>query len=111
MSELQLCRLGDLVDGGGRGFEVELDGKPLAVVAVRRGDRVWLYRNRCPHFSVKLDVYPGTFSTYRGEVLMCAHHSAMFRFDDGVCVEGPCKGRQLEALAMRMQAGGVYLQG
>ena len=26
---------------------------------------------------------------------MCAHHSAMFRFEDGVCIDGPCQGAAL----------------
>jgi nitrite reductase/ring-hydroxylating ferredoxin subunit len=26
---------------------------------------------------------------------MCAHHTAMFRLDDGTCYEGPCAGGRL----------------
>jgi nitrite reductase/ring-hydroxylating ferredoxin subunit len=29
---------------------------------------------------------------------MCAHHSALFRFEDGHCIEGPCAGASLDAV-------------
>jgi nitrite reductase/ring-hydroxylating ferredoxin subunit len=29
---------------------------------------------------------------------MCAHHSALFRFEDGKCIDGPCKGASLDAV-------------
>jgi maleylacetate reductase len=32
------------------------------------------------------------------QVLMCAHHSALFRFEDGHCIEGPCAGANLDAV-------------
>nr|WP_244106148.1 Rieske (2Fe-2S) protein [Paraburkholderia phenazinium] len=32
------------------------------------------------------------------QVLMCAHHSALFRFEDGHCIEGPCAGANLDAI-------------
>ncbi|MBB5410151.1 nitrite reductase/ring-hydroxylating ferredoxin subunit [Paraburkholderia sp. HC6.4b] len=35
---------------------------------------------------------------YRAQVLMCAHHSALFRFEDGRCIEGPCAGASLDAV-------------
>jgi nitrite reductase/ring-hydroxylating ferredoxin subunit len=79
------------------------------VIVLRRGDRCWAYVNRCPHFSVAMDFEPGTFATYDGEVLMCAHHSALFRFDDGHCIDGPCAGARLEPVAVRVQGGRVHL--
>ncbi|KOR09093.1 Rieske (2Fe-2S) protein, partial [Burkholderia cenocepacia] len=77
-------------------------GQP--VIVVRRGAQVWAYVNRCPHFSVPLDFVPGTVSCYRSQVLMCAHHSALFRFDDGVCIDGPCTGAGLETVAVEVDA-------
>ncbi len=65
--------------------------------------------NRCPHFSLPLDFEPGEFSTYDGRILMCAHHSAMFRFEDGVCVEGPCAGHRLDPVEVRISDDTVQL--
>jgi len=33
---------------------------------------------------------------------MCAHHSALFRFDDGLCIDGPCAGAALEAVPVEV---------
>ncbi|WP_256660950.1 Rieske 2Fe-2S domain-containing protein [Pseudomonas sp. DY-1] len=104
-----LCTLDAIVDGGALAVECMLEGRAHPLVLVRRGEEVWGYRNRCPHFSVPLDFRPGEFSTYRGQVLMCAHHSALFRFEDGHCIEGPCAGSRLEAVPVRVVQGAVVL--
>jgi nitrite reductase/ring-hydroxylating ferredoxin subunit len=97
-----LCRLADVPDGGARVIDEQCVGRP--VVVVRRGDQVWAYVNRCPHFSVPLDFEPGNVSCYRSLVLMCAHHSALFRFDDGMCIDGPCAGAALEAVPVKIDS-------
>ena len=104
-----LCSVEDIPDGGAKGLSVEWAGRPQALVAVRQGPKVWLYRNCCPHFSVPLDYHPGEFCTYKQQLIMCAHHSAMFRFEDGVCVDGPCAGAKLEPVACHVQEGQVVL--
>ena len=101
MSTITLCQLDDIADGGALGLPQHRQLHPSGLVAVRQGEQVWVYVNRCPHFSVPLDFNPQRFCTYRGNVLMCAHHSALFRFADGHCIDGPCKGAQLEAVPVR----------
>lgn len=78
MDSAMLCHLDAVPDGGA----LVIDRDP-GVIVVRRGQQVWAYINRCPHFSIPLDFDPGTICTYDAEVLMCAHHSALFRFTDG----------------------------
>jgi len=96
MNRTPLCLLADVPDGGARVVDACDGGVP--VVVVRRGGEVWAYANRCPHFSVPLDFEPGEVLCYRSQVLMCAHHSALFRFEDGHCIEGPCAGAGLDAV-------------
>ncbi len=100
MSASHLCRFDEVPDGGARVIAEETAGRPIVIV--RRGDRVWAYVNRCPHFSVPLDFVPGNVSCYRSQVLMCAHHSALFRFDDGRCIDGPCKGASLDSVPVEI---------
>lgn len=102
-----LCELDAIADGGALALEAQPGGVPL--VLVRRGGQVWAYRNRCPHFSVPLDYRPGEFCTYRSQVLMCAHHSALFRFEDGQCIEGPCEGSRLDAVPVSVVEGRVVM--
>ncbi|SIT51434.1 Ferredoxin subunit of nitrite reductase and ring-hydroxylating dioxygenase [Paraburkholderia piptadeniae] len=107
MTATVLCPLDDIPDGGGKEIACsgadERAGKP-AIVVLRRGDDVWAYRNMCPHFSIPLNYEADTFWTYEAEHLMCAHHSAMFRFEDGVCVDGPCLGAALTRVPVRIEA-------
>ncbi|CAB3639573.1 Rieske (2Fe-2S) protein [Achromobacter pestifer] len=102
---LPLCRVDDIPDGGSLG--VRAAAQPL--ILLRRGACVWGYANRCPHFSVPLDSPSGAILTYDGQVVMCAHHSALFRFEDGVCVEGPCEGAALDRLSVDVVDGHVYV--
>ncbi|MFK3818056.1 Rieske (2Fe-2S) protein [Pseudomonas sp. NPDC089407] len=109
MNTITLCQLEDIADGGALGLPDHAQLHPSGLVAVRQAQSVWVYLNRCPHFSVPLNYRPQTFCTYRGKVLMCAHHSAMFRFEDGMCVEGPCQGARLDSVQVRVEAGSVVM--
>lgn len=99
-----LCRIEDIPDGGS--LTAAIGARP--VILLRRGQAVWAYLNRCPHFSVTLDAAHGAVLTYDAQVLMCAHHSALFRFEDGLCIEGPCQGAALDPQPLRVDAGRVY---
>jgi nitrite reductase/ring-hydroxylating ferredoxin subunit len=104
------CPAGDLVEGGagirfdwppaggeGKGFVVRFDGKARAFV------------NRCPHLGVELDWQPGEFFEESGLYLVCSTHGAIFDPSTGLCVEGPCRGARLEAIAVEERDGVVQL--
>lgn len=110
MTAITLCLMDDIADGGALGLPEHQQLHPAGLVAVRQGEQVRVYINRCPHFSVPLDYRPQEFCTYRGRFLMCAHHSAVFRFEDGHCIDGPCKGASLEPVTVENVAGRVVMQ-
>ena len=103
-----LCALFDIQDGGGRECTVGVGEAAVRVLLLRRGGDVWAYLNRCPHFSLPLNYEPDLFWTYDAASVMCAHHSAMFRFEDGVCYDGPCLGSALAAVAVRVDGLMVF---
>ncbi|KGV53522.1 Rieske (2Fe-2S) protein [Burkholderia pseudomallei] len=111
MAGLKLCRVADVPDGGARVIDTAQAGESTggSIVVVRCGEQVWGYVNRCPHFSVPLDFEPGEVLCYRDQVLMCAHHSALFRFEDGLCIDGPCAGAALDAIGIEVSEGYVTL--
>ena len=102
-----LCALADIPDGGGCEHVFGPEHEQLRVLLLRRGDAVWGYVNRCPHFSIPLNFEPNVFCTYDGEILMCAHHSAMFRFESGECIDGPCLGHRLTRVPIEVMDGNV----
>jgi nitrite reductase/ring-hydroxylating ferredoxin subunit len=50
--------------------------------------------------SVELDWDEGEFFTAQKDYLICATHGAHYLPNTGFCVMGPCKGKQLKAIAV-----------
>lgn len=115
---LVLCRLEDIPDGEGKGFELEpadadrLAGGAEQIFVVRQGERIYGYVNACPHLSTPLDWVEDQFMTQDKRGILCATHGAMFRIDDGFCVAGPCEGDSLSRLGLSCdESGHIILRG
>ena len=106
--ERVLCALTDIPDGNSKGFPAAPGGF-MGLFAVRRGDRVWVYVNSCPHIGVPLDPVPDRFLDSKRENVLCSTHGARFRVEDGFCTHGPCHGESLEAVPHRIDAEGRVL--
>ena len=104
-----LCRLDDLSDPGSKAFVIEGEQGPEEIFLVRRGPRVFAYRNQCPHTGGPLDWMPDQFLDLDKRHIQCATHDARFRIEDGFCLVGPCAGKALEPLAVRVKSGRVRL--
>lgn len=96
-------------DGEGREFTFAARGAVLRVIVVRRSDRAWAYVNCCPHNFVPLNDQPDRFVTYDHEWIICQAHGAVFRYEDGFCEDGPCRGKALEAVPVRVERGDVVI--
>lgn len=103
-----ICQLAELTDPGSRAFTLGSGDWPLRGFVVRRGARVFAYVNRCPHAGHPLNWRPDRFLSPDGSVILCASHGALFDFE-GTCIAGPCEGRGLRPLAIRIDAGLVML--
>lgn len=102
-----ICPVLDIPDEGGR--EVVFgEHDPLRLLLLRQGTQVWAYENVCPHYSLPLNFEPQEFVTLDG-LVMCAHHTAFFRFEDGHCIDGPCAGAGLTTVAVHSKDGQVIL--
>jgi nitrite reductase/ring-hydroxylating ferredoxin subunit len=103
-----LCRLEDIPNGASKGF-VAIAGGFTGLMAIRRGNEVFVYVNSCPHIGTPLDWTPDRFLSRDGSTIVCATHGAQFRIDDGVCISGPCIGDSLEAVPTEIREGTVYV--
>lgn len=108
-----ICPSTALVDGGpGVRFDLEQDlGKRwIAATAfvVRHQGRAYAYLNECRHVPSELDWQPGRFFDAAGLYLICATHGAMYRPEDGLCIQGPCAGQRLIALSIEERDGQVH---
>jgi len=103
-----LCRLEDIPDGASKGFAA-IAGGFTGLMAIRRGNAVFVYVNSCPHIGTPLDWTPNRFLSRDGRTIVCATHGAQFRIDDGVCINGPCIGDRLEPVPTEIRDGTVYV--
>lgn len=106
-----LCRLDDIPDGGSAAFPVPagIFGDAESVMAIRRGDEVFVYLNICPHWGSPLDIVPGRFLDRTGEFVVCTTHGALFRIENGLCVKGPCLGASLARVVVSVENGSVSI--
>ena len=106
-----LCRLDEIAEPGSRGFRIGSGGETRAIFVVRAGGRVVAYENSCPHLGSPLDWVPDRFLDLEKRHILCATHGALFRISDGHCLAGPCVGKNLKPVPIRIDRGSIYLGG
>jgi len=116
MSELRLKRvtvgrLDEIDDPGCREFEIGEGEWPFRGFVVRRGASVFAYQNYCMHVGHPLNFKPDSFLTKDGGKIICASHGALYEIDSGICVAGPCPGKQLRSLPVEIVDGNVVVEG
>jgi nitrite reductase/ring-hydroxylating ferredoxin subunit len=108
------CRLDELADPGAREFVVGAGDWPFRGFVVRRAGAVFAYANVCPHKGHPLNLADDDFlvTTVQGggPLLRCASHGALFVPENGLCVAGPCSGRSLRRLPVRVLDGAVLVR-
>jgi nitrite reductase/ring-hydroxylating ferredoxin subunit len=104
-----LCRLDELAVSGCREFRLGGGDWPLRGFVVRVDGSVRAYLNRCPHLRYPLNYLPDEFLTYDHGLIECSMHGAVFEKDSGLCVGGPCLGRSLVGVPVRIEADSVWL--
>ncbi len=105
-----ICRLDELNDPGSRAFTAGSGDWPLRGFVVRSGDHAYAFVNRCPHAGHPLDWQPHRFLNADASLIQCASHGALFTIESGKCVAGPCAGRSLTAIPVRVVNGEVLLE-
>ncbi|MGH1358030.1 MAG: Rieske (2Fe-2S) protein [Burkholderiaceae bacterium] len=98
-------------DGGpGLRFQLPVPGqdKPERAFIVRFEGQVFGYLNRCGHVPVELDWPEGQFFDDVSAVIVCASHGASYHPGTGACLGGPCDGRGLVRLEVRLLGEEVW---
>ncbi len=108
--ERVICPLQELADPGAKGFTMGGGDWPLRGFVVRRGDTVRAYVNHCPHAGFPLDWQPDAFLAPDAPLILCVMHGALFEIESGACVSGPCAGKALRPLPVRVERGYVMLE-
>lgn len=102
----RLCALRDLAATGAKGITLG-DGREIVVVESSAGPRAFL--NSCPHNGTTLEILPDRFFDAERALLVCTTHGARFLPTTGLCISGPCTGRSLVPIAIRLDGEEVRL--
>ena len=109
MSSTLIYTLDEVGDPGSREFKIERGQWPLYGFVVRKADVVAAYVNRCPHAGHPLNLRPDRFFTPDESLLICNSHGALFEVGSGLCVAGPCSGKALTRIPIRIEADSILL--
>lgn len=108
--ERVICGSGELIDGGkGVRFKVPNAAGESPAFVVRFRGKVYAYINRCQHVPVELDWIDGDFFDFSKLYLICTVHGAAYLPESGLCVQGPCPGKRLQAVAVEERDGKILL--
>jgi nitrite reductase/ring-hydroxylating ferredoxin subunit len=102
-----LCTLDDIPDGGARGLLRQ--GLDDQLCVVRQGQQVFAWLNSCPHERRPLEYRQDQFLSADGKHLTCYAHSAHFDLRTGYCFAGPCTGKSLTPVPIRIEDGKVWI--
>jgi nitrite reductase/ring-hydroxylating ferredoxin subunit len=105
--ELVLCRVSELRRTGCCEFRAGEGDWPLRGFVVQGEQGVRAYINRCPHLGSPLNYLSDDFLSYDRRYLQCKMHGALFEKDSGLCIAGPCLGRSLLAVPLRLDDDAV----
>ncbi len=115
MSDLSTgpVRVGPEVELGAdeaRLVDIGADGRGIRLQAIVVRDREGTpraYLNRCRHLPIPLGVGTGDVMSDDKRHLICRTHGALYRREDGFCVDGPCAGTELAPLTLETDAHGI----
>jgi nitrite reductase/ring-hydroxylating ferredoxin subunit len=96
-------------DGRAKEFTFGVGIAQFRMFVVRRGEAVYGYVNQCPHYSLPLNHHPDKFLTRAGDKIMCTQHLALFRIEDGACLDGACEGRALDPVPVEVRDGQITI--
>jgi nitrite reductase/ring-hydroxylating ferredoxin subunit len=105
-----LCRLDDIAEPGSMGFSLGSGAERREILVVRDGGGgLRAYQNSCPHTGGMLDWVPDHFLDIERKYILCATHGALFRIGDGLCIHGPCIGKSLVSVVIKLEGESIIL--
>ena len=109
-TDVVVCSVRDVDATGARGFAVGAGDWPLRGLVLRDATgQLQAYVDRCPHAGHPLALKDHDFLTPDRAFIKCSSHGALFARDSGVCIAGPCPGRALQRLQVRVDGENVRI--
>lgn len=109
MSWIRLMEAKSLLSYSAKEFSLQANEQTLEIFVININDNYFAYINRCPHTGVNLNWQPDQFFDIDNHFIQCSTHGALFQFDDGYCVRGPCVGTKLQNLPLKIENNDIYV--
>ncbi|MGR9108537.1 MAG: Rieske (2Fe-2S) protein [Gammaproteobacteria bacterium] len=103
-----ICALDDLAEVDCKEFTLSESNPDDKGFIVKIHERVFAYKNCCPHARVPLNWEENKFLDIFGSYILCSLHGALFQIHNGLCIHGPCEGRFLQPIATRIIDNRIY---
>jgi len=78
------------------------DGESKSGFIVFFDAHYYAYRNKCQHLAVELDWENNEFFDEEEKFIVCATHGAVYEPSSGKCLMGPCLGKKLGILNLKI---------
>jgi nitrite reductase/ring-hydroxylating ferredoxin subunit len=111
MQEVKVGLLQELSDPDCREFSIGDGDWPFQGFVVRFGDQIFAYQNHCAHLGHQLNWMPDSFLTKDRRNIICASHGALYEIDSGLCIAGPCLGKTLHPVEVRVENNEIIVRG
>jgi nitrite reductase/ring-hydroxylating ferredoxin subunit len=111
LKDIVVGRLDELSEVSCREFSIGEGDWPFKGFIVRQGDELHAYQNYCMHVGHPLNWKPDEFLTKDRSQIMCASHGALYEIDSGLCIAGPCLGKVLNRVDVRVEDGNIVVTG
>lgn len=85
-------------------FKFLEEGKEHSGFIVLFQQKYYAYKNKCQHLAVELDWDNNEFFEEEEKFIVCATHGALYDPQTGKCLMGPCLGKNLEILSIKIKA-------
>lgn len=102
---ISLLSVDDIAEGTSVGIEINNH----YLFAVKKDDQIFVYWNRCPHLGTPLEWEENRFLDSEGALIQCSTHGALFQIEDGHCLVGPCRGKNLQPVPFTVSNGEVLV--
>lgn len=99
-----ICKANELTNGDSKGFS--LNDTPCFIT--KRDDAFFAYKNACPHLGITMEWQPNNFLDGDKELIQCSMHGALFIIESGECVYGPCQGKNLTPIDIKLEGDTVF---
>lgn len=66
------------------------------------------FKNLCPHQGRRMDYAAGQFLIAENGNIICPAHGAEFKAEDGLCINGPCRGQSLQPIHIQLNEESIF---